>query len=297
MKPYYFLISLLITTAVSAQPFNTEVVPENGSPKLLGKVNKEGFSENSYGSWFVKNYEAYTPDEAIVEQIREALNEYTITLFMGTWCGDSKREVPRFYKVLDAAQFPLERLTAVAVDRDREAYKQSPGGEEEGLNIHRVPTFVFYKDGKEVNRIVEHPVTSLEADILAIIKQNYTSNYSGVTLVNNTLNEMGVEKFRKKKKKLMSQLQPVISNWRELNTYSYLLFHKGEQAEAMEVARLNILLYPEESGTYVRLGHELKATGNLAEAQENYEQALALDPDNKELQQLVASVDTGSVKE
>jgi len=76
---------------------------------------------------------------------------------MGTWCGDSKREVPRFIKVLEAANFPVDNLKIVAVDRRKEQYKKSPTGEEWGLSIKRVPTFIFYKNGKESNRIIESP--------------------------------------------------------------------------------------------------------------------------------------------
>jgi len=103
---------------------------------------------------------------------------------MGTWCGDSKREIPRFYKILETANYPIEQLTMVAVDHIEPNYKKSPGGEEKGLSIIKVPTFIFYKDGKEVNRIVESPIESLEKDIAAIISgKNYVPNYSQATTV------------------------------------------------------------------------------------------------------------------
>ena len=43
---------------------------------------------------------------------------------------------------------------------------------EKGLNITNVPTFIFYKNGKEVNRIVESPRVSLEQDMIDIINGN-----------------------------------------------------------------------------------------------------------------------------
>jgi thiol-disulfide isomerase/thioredoxin len=85
---------------------------------------------------------------------------------MGTCCGDSKREVPRFIKILKPVDFPMENLKIVALDKRKEKYKKSPQGEEWGLNIRRVPTFIFYKNGREINRIIETPVTTLEEDIL-----------------------------------------------------------------------------------------------------------------------------------
>ena len=99
-------------------------------------------------------------------------------MFMGTWCGDSKRQVPKFYKILEASNFPMDQFTAVAVSREADLYKQSPQHEEEGLNIVRVPTFIFLKNGKEVNRIIEKPIETLEKDIEKIITaNNYKSNY------------------------------------------------------------------------------------------------------------------------
>jgi ribosomal protein L30E len=37
------------------------------------------------------------------------------------------------------------------------------------LKVERVPTFIFYRDGKEIGRIVENPQKSLVEDFLEII--------------------------------------------------------------------------------------------------------------------------------
>jgi len=65
------------------------------------------------------------------------------------------------------------------LDRRKGKVKNSPTGEERGLNIIRVPTMLFYKNGKEVNRIVESPIESLEEDMAQILSgQPYTPNYA-----------------------------------------------------------------------------------------------------------------------
>jgi hypothetical protein len=48
--------------------------------------------------------------------------------------------------------------------------KNTPQNYEEGLGITNVPTFIFYKDGKELNRIVEFPIEDLESDMLKILQ-------------------------------------------------------------------------------------------------------------------------------
>jgi len=145
---------------------------------LVGQINKQGLSSNSYQSWYENNFKDYKVDLDTITSIKNELSQHKILLFMGTWCGDSKREVPRFLKILEAADFPMKNLKIIAVDRRKEMYKKSPTGEEWGLSIKRVPTFIFYKDGKESNRIIESPIVTLESDIKKIVTDEaYTPNY------------------------------------------------------------------------------------------------------------------------
>jgi len=190
MKRTITILSLLFCLSLSySQTYNQLVVDDKGKEKLLGKINREGLTSNSFKNWFDKNYDNYTPNEELINALGNSLNNYTIKLFLGTWCGGSKREVPRFYKVLDVASFPENQLEVIAVDRTPEAYKKSPTGEEKGLNIQKVPTFIFYKNGKEINRIVESPQATLEQDIKAIIDGKYTPKYAKTNLTEKTIKE------------------------------------------------------------------------------------------------------------
>ena len=115
----------------------------------------------------------------MVKMFNKKLKKHQIKLFLGTWCGDSKREVPRMLKILQEAKFPMGQLEVVALDYRKGQYKKSPTGEEKGLNIIKVPTMIFFKKEKEVNRIVESPLESLEEDMAQIISNNpYTPNYA-----------------------------------------------------------------------------------------------------------------------
>lgn len=170
MKTFYlFLIALSISLLANGQDLNKEIVLNDTQKFLVGEITKEALSKKTYNEWYQSNYETYSVDQTLVEKFGELLKNYQILVFLGTWCGDSKREVPRFMKILDAANFPDENLKIVALDRGKEFYKKSPTGEEWGLNIKRVPTFILYKNGKEVNRIIETPNNTLEDDILAIL--------------------------------------------------------------------------------------------------------------------------------
>jgi thiol-disulfide isomerase/thioredoxin len=174
MNPLILISLLLFFSTASAQQINQE----NGPSFLIGQINIEGLSSKSYQSWYSNNHKAYQVDKEIIASIKAKLAKHQILLFMGTWCGDSKREVPRFIKILEAADFLMEHLKTLALDRRIEKYKTSPNAEEWALQIKRVPTFIFYKNGKETNRIIESPIISLEADIKTIVTNaEYTPNY------------------------------------------------------------------------------------------------------------------------
>jgi len=283
----------LIAIPIQAQTINQEIVLDGETPFLLGKINKNGLTSRHYNEWFSKNHEDYTLDEPIIEALSSRLNEYTITLFMGTWCGDSKLEVPHFYKILEACDFPEEQLSVVALSGKPNMYKQSPTNEQVGLNIHRVPTFIFYKDGKEVNRIVEHPIETLEKDVLNIITtKDYKSHYQIVTKVNAILKEDGLNGLKKQRPALVKSYNGKVDSMFELNTYGRVLYGTNRKDEAIEVFRLNNLLFPDEPRTYMSLANTLGVHGNSSEAIRVMENAIQLFPDNEDLTENLTALKT-----
>ncbi len=137
---------------------------ENGD--LLGVISKEQLQMEPFATWYNESDQAYTVDEAAVAELDAMLQGVNIKIVMGTWCHDSKREVPRFYKILSTADADQNMVEMIAVDRK----KQLSTGEIDGLGLTNTPTFIFYRDGEELNRIVETPVESLEKDMMKILK-------------------------------------------------------------------------------------------------------------------------------
>lgn len=156
-------------------PKNMDVtVQKDASGNLSGIQNKSAFMDQPFSTWFTPRYDSYNPDAEIVNAIEENLDGVEIRAYMGTWCGDSKRETPKFYKLLDQANYDLDDLTMITVDRS----KRKPEDLVSGYNIMRVPTFIFYKEGEEIGRYVERPRESLEKDILKIVSgQEYKHSY------------------------------------------------------------------------------------------------------------------------
>ncbi|MFK7782170.1 hypothetical protein [Psychroserpens sp.] len=285
MKHYsLFLVTVLFSIVTIAQDINKEIVIGDDKPFLLGEINKNGLTSENYNTWFSKNHNDYKIDHTTINAIGKKLKAYQITIFMGTWCGDSKKEVPRFYKILEACNYPMDQLSVIGLSRKSDMYKQSPNHHEAGLNIHRVPTFIFYKDKKEVNRIVEHPVETLEKDILNILDSNkYKSNYQIVTKVNNILIKDGLNGLKRQRRKLLKTFTGKVISMSELNTYARTLYSTNRFYEAIEVCELNTILFPNSSRAYESLSIVLDANGQTNEAIKVIEKAIKKFPENEDL--------------
>lgn len=156
-----------VTSEVKASPQDDD---------YTGIINEEDLKSGILKIWFMPGYEAYNPDQIIVDKIDKNIDEYSIKVFMGTWCSDSRREIPKFYKLLDRIDYNQNQLEVITTNRN----KTTKQGYEKDYHIEYVPTIIFFdKNGEEVNRFVEFPQESLEEDILKIVtKQSYKNSYA-----------------------------------------------------------------------------------------------------------------------
>ena len=135
---------------------------------LIGYTTLEAFNDTSFNWWWNSEYKMYDVDSTDVEELKAKLENVDIKIVMGTWCSDSRTEVPHFYKILDSINYPKDKVTLINVNRDKLGLEN----EVEELNINFVPTFIFYKAGEELGRIVEMPYETLEKDMLEILSAN-----------------------------------------------------------------------------------------------------------------------------
>jgi hypothetical protein len=75
--------------------------------------------------------------------------------------------VPKYFKISGLPGHPFPEPTIICVDRKKKAGDVSL----EGLNILKVPTFIFYYKSRELGRITETPQTTMEKDLLEILKK------------------------------------------------------------------------------------------------------------------------------
>lgn len=275
-----FLALLLSSVQLLAQEHNEKPEPT----KILGKSTVEDIKKvEVHAEWFNKNYDAYTPNANIVGQLSQTKHKkISVEVFYGTWCGDTKREMPRFVKVLDAMNFEREKVSFIGVEDDEKILKQSPTGEERGKGIYRVPTFIFYENGKEIARINEFPSETLERDLLKILnKQPYQPNYAAHAVVKDWDEKGLLSDPNISAAGLANQIHYAVSSDNTLNSLGYLFMAQKKLKEAIVLLHVNANLYPAVANCYDSLGEAYAKADMKEKAISAYEYALKLDPNSK----------------
>jgi tetratricopeptide (TPR) repeat protein len=270
---YLTVLTFFITLSVSAQK----------ETPLLGACSPEALQTEPYANWYKPGYENYQPNATVVDQLKKIKPEKAaIKIVFGSWCGDSKREVPRMVKTLHAAGFTDKNIQLLGVSSHSEVYKQAPNREEKELNVYRVPTFIVYLNNKEIGRINEYPVESLERDLQKIISgQPYTPSYRSFPQINNWLAQGLLADENASPRGLADQIRGNINSESELNSCGYVLMARGNLKEAITVFRTNVYLYPQSSNCFDSLGEAYAKAGLNNNALFCYERAVELDPKNE----------------
>jgi hypothetical protein len=139
---------------------------------LLGPVTREQV-EAAVPEWVQAGVEA-SPDLAAARALAGVAPGAEVTVLLGTWCSDSRREISRLWRVLDAigatagggagGGLPFT-LTYIGVDEA----KREPAAAVAAAGLKYVPTLIVRRDGREVGRIVESSPHGVESDLLALL--------------------------------------------------------------------------------------------------------------------------------
>lgn len=140
--------------------------PNPGPPPLTGAVTRAAI-ESFDDVWKALRAQDYEPEAAAVSTIRDHAKDVEVFAVVAAWCPDTRRDLPRFFKIADQSGWPVEKMKLLAVDRT----KKDAGGLTEKWNVTRVPTFIFLRGGQEIGRVVERPATTLEKDIAEIVSR------------------------------------------------------------------------------------------------------------------------------
>jgi hypothetical protein len=168
MKTIITLAFLFFSLIPFAQEVNRKITDEKAKSEILiGVCNKQGLMQAPFTNWYTPEFNRYSPDTKILSELKKYAGKWRVNIVFGTWCSDSQREVPRFFKIAENVGLSSDDIKIIAVD------SQKTGGDVDisGLKIEKVPAFIFFKEDKEIGRIVETPKVNIETDLLNILKQ------------------------------------------------------------------------------------------------------------------------------
>ncbi|MBN2175989.1 MAG: thioredoxin family protein [Bacteroidales bacterium] len=135
---------------------------------ITGQTDRMHLQNDSlFNAAFKQEYSQYDPDQRILKKVEPEIYMTSVTIVLGTWCSDSREQVPRFYKILDNLNYNSDMIQVIGVDKNKQAGNHNI----EELRIEKVPTFIFYQNGREIGRIIETPQVTIEKDILKILEQ------------------------------------------------------------------------------------------------------------------------------
>lgn len=252
---------------------------------LVGRIVRADMQKTPYVEWFDRQYSGYQPASAVVDKLKAPLATVSVEAYFGTWCGDSRRQIPRLLRLLDALGFDEARLTMTGLSDRSMEFKKAPGNPEAKRLIHRTPTIVVLRDGAEIGRIVETPETSLEADLLAIVEGRGPAPKYGAE---GWIHRLFTERTAAEAEKVLESAGPEIlkrSDPDSLWHYAeYDLLRNGRAREARAVLDLHLKLNPRSVVGHVLLSDALVSLGRPVEALAAVERALAIEPSNTRAQ-------------
>lgn len=149
------LIIILVLFGISTLTAQEIYVGETSRTKL----------ENEILDNFQLYYDSYEADTIIIDSLAEIDKAFSVIIVLGAWCSDSEMNVPVFFRVIDLAAFDNQNIRIFCVDRTKTVEKME-------LEIEKVPTFIIYRNGEEIGRIIESPIKSMEEDLYEILKNN-----------------------------------------------------------------------------------------------------------------------------
>ena len=138
----------------------------NGNDTLRGTVSVKKLKKSF--DWFKTEYDSYEPavSDYYILRIKKAFEDKKVYIVMGTWCSDSKREVPRFFKVLKYCGLKTKNVSYKLLTINNSVYFFY-------CFINSWHKLFLDKTGKEMGRIIESPSKTIEYDLMKIIKPGF----------------------------------------------------------------------------------------------------------------------------
>jgi thiol-disulfide isomerase/thioredoxin len=151
MKKFFSVaLVLFLSGSVMAQ---TEISRDASGNKILkGFFTRQDLVTDTAFTWFAQNQQGYVPEQTGLQALKANKDSVNIIAFGGTWCGDTKYILPKFFVLADAAGLSPDRVTLIGVDHSKKTIQHLS----ETFGVVNVPTIIVMKNGKEIGRVVEY---------------------------------------------------------------------------------------------------------------------------------------------
>ena len=157
MKRISKLLLLNLLWLVSIQLFAKEYyVGEIKPTEILQQFDKFKKHQNDV---------VYTEEQ--LKPLKTISDKIEIKIYFGQWCHDSQREVPRLIQLFSQLNNSNFDVWYYGLNTQ----KSDPLGLAEQSDIKKTPTIIIFKNGQEIDRILEFPQQDWAADLAAIIHQ------------------------------------------------------------------------------------------------------------------------------
>ena len=169
MRFIFCLIGILVFAfqVHAQQPYLIIKDSITGGKILKGIVSEDILKNENSFTWMKTDLSSYTPAPELINLLKDHKDSISLILFAGTWCEDSHYILPRLFKLLHLASYPLEEICILGVDRK----KKTLGFLAESFGITRVPAIIIMHKGKEKGRIIEYGISgSVDKDFTEILR-------------------------------------------------------------------------------------------------------------------------------
>lgn len=124
---------------------------------LLGEITQEKLLSTQ--GLFEQGYQLHQVSNDDSKLVAHWPDDVHIDIYIGTWCYDSQREVPKLLKDIEKNKSISYRI--IALDEE----KKDPQGLALLNHVSATPTVVVFRQNKEISRIIEKPQISWVKDI------------------------------------------------------------------------------------------------------------------------------------
>ena len=160
---------LLLSTLSWAQ--STTSIASNGKKVLKGKIEMKTLMNDSSAAWFYSGVNNYQPNENMLNYVKDNRGKFNVVAIAGTWEDNSRRLLPALYKVMILAGSPDEQVITFGADEKLQT------GAPVDYKVKKIPTFIVFREGKEIGRINGDTEDTIESALAKILlKANRKDN-------------------------------------------------------------------------------------------------------------------------